>query len=171
MHSYALVVLSLAALAFQGAAACQGATATVSAFSGRDSAVISAVPFIAEVSLTCTGGDSTGAPGTLYARIGQRTLPAARVPNNKYQISWTEELSEAASGNREIHLYTEAGYTALRKAMRSDQDISSVPSLVTVVVPHSTGYSGPWINSEVMAAIMSIVVAYIALTNKSRLLS
>lgn len=48
-------------------------------------------------------------------------------------------MNEAASGDREIHLYDEAGYTALRKAMRSDQEASSVPSLATVILSHSTG--------------------------------
>lgn len=59
----------------------------------------------------------------------------------------------------------------MRKAQRSGVDTSSVTPLAEVVVSHPGAFNGPWVNSEILAAGLSIVVAYVALSTKSKLLS
>ena len=86
-------------------------------------------------------------------------------------MSWTEELRKARSGDFIINLFDEEGYGALRKAMRSGEDLSGVRPLSSVVLNHPGAYQGPWVNSEFMAAALAIIVWYVAFSAKSKLLS
>jgi len=55
--------------------------------------------------------------------------------------------------------------------MRSGEDISSVKPIATVVLNFPGAYQGPWVNSEFMAAVLSILVSYAAFSAKSKLLA
>lgn len=87
------------------------------------------------------------------------------------QVSWTEEIKKASRGNHLVRVFDEEGLAAVRKAQRSGVDTSSVTPLAEVVVSHPGAFNGPWVNSEILAAGLSIVVAYVALSTKSKLLS
>lgn len=54
----------------------------------------------------------------------------------KYQVSWSEELKHAKSGNHEVNLYDESGYSAMKRVVERGEDTSSVKPLVTIVVNH-----------------------------------
>lgn len=142
---------------------------TASQYTTLDATVLMNIAYVAEFSLKCANG-AKGIP--LYAEVGGKTLPAARIgDDNNYQVSWTEEVKKAKSGDYSVNLYDEEGYGALRKAMRSGEDISTVKPLVTIVVSYPGAYQGPWVNSEFMAAVLSGLVWYLAFSAKSNLLS
>ncbi|XP_075222106.1 translocon-associated protein delta [Lycorma delicatula] len=148
---------------------CTKPEVTASAYTTQDATVLTNIAFVAEFSLKCSNGVK-GIP--LYAEINGKTLPAAKTgEDNKYQVSWIEEVKKSRTGDYSLNLYDEEGYGALRKALRSGEDISSVKPLVTIVVNHPGAYQGPWVNSEFMAAVLSILVWYLAFTAKSKLLS
>ena len=148
---------------------CTKPEVSASAYTTQDATVLTNIAFVAEFTLKC-GNKVSGLP--LYAEINGKTLPAARIgDDNRYQVSWTEEVKKARSGDYSVNLYDEEGYAAMRKAIRSGEDPSSVKPLVTVVVNHPGAYQGPWVNSEFMAAILSVFVWYLAFSAKSKLLS
>lgn len=99
-------------------------------------------------------------------------ISAVRINDeNRYQVSWVDDPAKASSGDYKITLYDDEGFAALRKAMRSGEDISSVRPLVAIVVNFPGAYKGPWVNSEFIAAILAILVWYLAFSAKSKLLA
>nr|CAD7391964.1 unnamed protein product [Timema cristinae] len=128
---------------------------TASAYTTQDATVLTSIAFIADFTLKC-GNGAKGIP--LYAEIDGKTVPAARTGDDKYQVSWTEEVKKARSGDYNVNLFDDEGYAALRKAVRSGEDASTVKPLVTVVVNYPGAYQGPWVNSEFMAAVLSLLV-------------
>lgn len=148
---------------------CTKPEVSASAYTTQDATVLTNIAFIAEFHLKCSNGVE-GIP--LYAEINGKTVPAARIGDyNHYQVSWTEDVKKARSGDYSVNLYDDEGYAALRKAARSGEDPSTVKSLVTIVVNYPGAYQGPWVNSEFMAAILSVLVWYLAFSAKSKLLS
>lgn len=100
------------------------------------------------------------------------SISAVRINDeNKYQVSWIDDPKKASSGEYSVTLYDDEGYAALRKAIRSGEDTSSVKPLVTIVVNFPGAYQGPWVNSEFMAAVLSVLVWYLAFSAKSKLLA
>lgn len=148
---------------------CTKPEVTASQYTTQDATVLTNIAYVAEFTLKCSNGVK-GLP--LYAEVAGKTLPAARVgEENKYQVSWTEDLKKARSGDYNINLYDEEGYGALRKALRSGEDATTVKPLVTIVLNYPGAYQGPWVNSEFMAAVLSVLVWYLAYSAKSKLLS
>ena len=88
----------------------------------------------------------------------------------RYQISWTTEVKHAKTGDHEVNLFDEEGYTAAKRAIESGEE-SAVKPLVTIVVNYPGAYKGPWINSELLAAALSILVFYLAYSSKTTLLA
>lgn len=86
-------------------------------------------------------------------------------------MSWTEEIKIAKSGERSVRIFDEDGFTAVRKALRAGEDISTVNSLFSVAVNHPGAFNGPWLKSEFLAAALSLVIAYLAISSRSKLLS
>jgi len=70
-----------------------------------------------------------------------------------------------------VRLFDEEGFAAVRKAQRGGADSSSLPALAEVKVAHPGAFNGPYVNSEILAAGLSILVAYVAFSTKSKLLS
>uniref|UniRef100_A0A6P7FCI1 Translocon-associated protein subunit delta n=1 Tax=Diabrotica virgifera virgifera TaxID=50390 RepID=A0A6P7FCI1_DIAVI len=97
---------------------------------------------------------------------------AVRAGGNKYQISWTEDVKTATTGNIAIKIYNEIdGYIALKKAVRAGETFVHVPVFTTININHTGVYGGPWISCELLAAVFSIVVAYIAIHFRTKLLN
>lgn len=57
------------------------------------------------------------------------------------------------------------------QAHKTGASIDNVKALVTLTLNHPGAYTGPWLNSEHLAAIMGVVVVYVAITSKSKLLA
>lgn len=164
-----LIVLCLLFIAsFVNVDSCTKPEVTASAYTTQDATVLTNIAFVAEFTLKCANGVK-GIP--LYGEVNGRTLPAVRISDDKYQVSWVEDVKKAASGDYSVNLYDDEGFGALKKAIRSGEDISSVKPLVTIMVNYPGAYQGPWVNSEFMAAVLSVLVWYLAFSAKSRLLS
>ncbi|KDR24467.1 translocon-associated protein subunit delta [Zootermopsis nevadensis] len=164
-----IIVSVLAVSKFALADVCSKPEVSASAYTTQDATVLTDVAFVAEFTLNC-GNHVTRLP--LYAEVNGKMLPAAMVEDDDgYQISWTEDVKKAKRGDYSVILYDEEGYAALRKAIRNGEDPSSIKSLVTIVVNYPGAYNGPWLNSEFIAAILSVVVWYLAFSARSKLLA
>uniref|UniRef100_A0A1B6D3S5 Translocon-associated protein subunit delta n=1 Tax=Clastoptera arizonana TaxID=38151 RepID=A0A1B6D3S5_9HEMI len=161
---YSLVVV----FTFTAGEACSKPEVSATSYTTQDATVLTNIAFVTEFTLKCDSGVKRI---PLYAEINGKTLPAARISDDKYQVSWVEEIKKARSGDYNVNLFDEESYGILRKAIRSGEDISTVKPLVTVTVNFPGAYQGPWVNSEFMAAFLSILVWYLAFSAKSKLLS
>ncbi|XP_043516442.1 translocon-associated protein subunit delta isoform X2 [Frieseomelitta varia] len=148
---------------------CQKPEVIASAYVTEDATILTNVAFTTQFVLKC----SNGVKGiTLYAEVDGKSLPAARLSSdNKYQVSWTEDVKKARSGDYNIKLYDDERYAAIRKALRNGEDPNSVKPLVVVVLNNPGIYRGPWINSELLAVLLAALVSYSAFSSKFKLLA
>ncbi|XP_023948944.1 translocon-associated protein subunit delta [Bicyclus anynana] len=163
-------LLTIFAIAISGtyAESCQNPRVEANSFTTLDATVVTQIAYITEFTLKCD--NPLPANYALYAEVEGRPLTAARVGENKYQVSWTEEPAKARSGVHEIHIMDEEGWASLRRARRADPAAAVAP-LLAIQLQHPGSYSGPWVNSEVLATALSVIVAYTALRNKSKILA
>ncbi|KAJ8686308.1 hypothetical protein QAD02_022102 [Eretmocerus hayati] len=161
------IVASIIAVAF--AETCQKPEVSASAYVTEDATVLTQVAFTTQFILKCTNGVKGI---SLYAEIDGKALPAVRLStDNKYQVSWTDDIKKAHSGDYNVKLFDEESYSAIRKAIRNGEDPSHVKPLAVVVVNNPGVYTGPWINSELLAASLAALVSYAAFSAKSKLLA
>ncbi|CAD6239247.1 GSCOCG00008660001-RA-CDS [Cotesia congregata] len=148
---------------------CDKPEVTATAYVTQDATVLTNVAFTTQFTLKCSNGVKDI---SLYAECEGKTLPAVRLSaDNKYQVSWTEDIKKVHSGNYEVKLYDEESYAAIRKAHRNNEDPSSVKPLAVVTVTNPGVYQGPWINSELLAVALAALVSYAAFSAKSKLLA
>ncbi|KOX75947.1 Translocon-associated protein subunit delta [Melipona quadrifasciata] len=145
---------------------CQKPEVIASAYVTEDATILTNVAFTTQFVLKC----SNGVKGiTLYAEVDGKSLPAARLSSdNKYQVSWTEDVKKA---DYNIKLYDDERYAAIRKALRNGEDPNTVKPLVVVVLNNPGIYRGPWINSELLAVLLAALVSYSAFSSKFKLLA
>ncbi|XP_028140133.1 translocon-associated protein subunit delta [Diabrotica virgifera virgifera] len=146
---------------------CTNPEVSSKSFTTLDATIVTNIAYISEFSIKC----GSGKLGNLYAALNGHISPVSLVGNDKFQVSWTEDIKTAKSGDRLIKLYDEEGYVAYKKASRANEDVSSVPSFADVVVTHSGAYNGPWLKSEFIATILSLIVAYVALASRAKVSS
>ncbi|XP_030038704.2 translocon-associated protein subunit delta [Manduca sexta] len=164
-------IVSLFAVAFISGVvgeSCQNPKVEATSFTSLDATVVTQIAYITEFTLSCD--NPLPENYALYAEVDGKSLSAARIGPNKYQVSWTEEPAKARSGVHEVHVLDEEGWASLRRARRSDPAATVAP-LLAIQLHHPGSYSGPWVNSEVLATAISILVAYTALRNKSKILA
>nr|ACO11887.1 Translocon-associated protein subunit delta precursor [Lepeophtheirus salmonis] len=144
-------------------------------YTSSDSSALTHVPFVADFSLKCSKG---AVPSNLYARIPTSTGPVLILPvihssstPNRHQVSWTLETKKAKSGNYQVQLFDEEGYKAIKRAMDHNEDVDAIKPLATVVATRAGAFNGHYINSELLATILSVVIFYVAYTSKTSLLS
>ncbi|XP_037091844.1 translocon-associated protein subunit delta-like [Pollicipes pollicipes] len=93
--------------------ACQSPTIEAESYTSMDATIVTNIAYIATFSLKCANG-VTGI--SLHAAVGDRLVPVARSADGAtYQVSWTEEVARATTGDHAIGLYDDVGYTAVRK--------------------------------------------------------
>jgi len=151
------------------AATCTKPIIKSTTFTTKDATIVSQIGFIAEFSLSCSDSDADGLP--LFAEINGKLTPVVRTKDDNLQVSWTEDPLISGRGERLIRLFDEEGFGLLRKAQRAGTNLKSIKEMAVVSVYHSGAYSGPWVNSEILAAVLSVIVAYVAFSTKSKLLS
>ncbi|XP_004925129.2 translocon-associated protein subunit delta [Bombyx mori] len=163
-----IYIITIALIGSICAESCQNPKVEASYFTSLDATVVTQIAYITEFTLKCdnTLPENYG----LYAEVDGKSLTAARIGENKYQISWTEEPAKARSGVHQINILDEEGWASLRRARRADPAASVAP-LLAIQLSHPGSYSGPWVNSEILATFISILVAYTALRNKSKILA
>ncbi|CAH1118554.1 unnamed protein product [Phaedon cochleariae] len=136
-------------------------------YTTQDATILKQVAFISNFQVKCKKGEA----GNLYASFKDTISPVASVDSGKYQISWTEDIKTAKTGDTLVKVYDESGYIALRKAMRAGEDVSGVGVFARIVVHHRGTYGGPWISCELLAAAFSIAIAYVAVHFRTKLLN
>ncbi|XP_026498530.1 translocon-associated protein subunit delta [Vanessa tameamea] len=163
-------LLTVFAIAISGSLAesCQNPQVEAASFTSLDATIVTHIAYITEFTLKCD--NPLPENYALYAEVEGKPLTAARIAENRYQVSWTEEPAKARSGVHEVLVFDEEGWASLRRARRSDPAVNVAP-LLAIQLQHPGSYSGPWVNSEVLATALSIIVAYTALRNKSKILA
>ncbi|XP_045456735.1 translocon-associated protein subunit delta [Melitaea cinxia] len=163
-------ILTVLALAICGSLAetCKNPQAGADSFTSLDATIVTQIAYITEFTLKCD--NPLPQNFALYAEVEGKPLTAARIAENRYQVSWTEEPSKARAGVHEVSIFDEEGWASLRRARRSDPSVTVAP-LLSIQLQHPGSYSGPWVNSEILATVLSIIVAYTALRNKSMILA
>ncbi|KAJ0036814.1 hypothetical protein NQD34_005491 [Periophthalmus magnuspinnatus] len=168
---------------------CTDPVITPSAYTTSDAVISSESVFIVELSLTCANGaqvttrykvvlldnnsmhshSSVCAQSvTLYADVNGRQFPVTRGQDvGKYQVSWSMPHKQAASGTYQVKFFDEESYSALRKAQRNNEDVNAIQPLFSVNIDHRGAWSGPWVSTEVVAALIGILVYYLAFSAKS----
>ncbi|KTG33798.1 hypothetical protein cypCar_00015523 [Cyprinus carpio] len=53
------------------------------------------------------------------------------------------------------------------QAQRNNEDVDAIKPLFSVNVDHRGAWSGPWVSTEVLAALIGILVYYLAYSTKS----
>ncbi|XP_074096244.1 translocon-associated protein delta [Cotesia typhae] len=169
MKCLAILCVVLGVVSGIRAEKCDKPEVTATAYVTQDATVLTNVAFTTQFTLKCSNGVKDI---SLYAECEGKTLPAVRLSaDNKYQVSWTEDIKKVHSGNYEVKLYDEESYAAIRKAHRNNEDPSSVKPLAVVTVTNPGVYQGPWINSELLAVALAALVSYAAFSAKSKLLA
>ena len=56
-------------------------------------------------------------------------------------MAWTEEVKHAKSGDYEVNLYDDNGYSAMKRVLERGDDASSVKPLVTIMVNHPVSWT------------------------------
>ncbi|CAH0562170.1 unnamed protein product [Brassicogethes aeneus] len=161
---FATVVCAVSGILCQS---CKNPQVTSKSFTTQDVTIVTNVAYIGEFDVKC----ASGAVNALYAEIEGNLVPVSVVEGNKYQVSWTEEAKLAKRGDRVVRVFDEEGFTAVRKAIRAGEDASSVSELFNVVINHPGAYSGPWLQGEIVATIVSLVIAYFAVVSRSKVVS
>ncbi|XP_064472987.1 translocon-associated protein subunit delta-like [Ornithodoros turicata] len=148
---------------------CQKPQVTHQVYTTTDGLIVSNTAFIAEFTVSC----GNGAKGvSLFADVKGDVVPAVKSPEgNNYQVSWTEELNKASSGEYLVRVYDEEGYAALRKAQRMGEDTKSVTPFFTLNINHAGSYLGPWVQSEFVAMVAAVLLWYFAYSAKCKLQS
>ncbi|KAM8793718.1 translocon-associated protein subunit delta [Eudromia elegans] len=166
MAALALLV-GLVAAAALGAAGepCPEPTIAPSYYTTSDAVIAAESVFVVEISLACRNGAQNVA---LYADVNGKQFPVTRGQDvGRYQVSWSLEHRLAQSGTYAVKFFDEESYSALRKAQRSNEDVSRIRPLFTVNVEHRGAWRGPWVSTEVVAAAVGLVLYYLALSTKS----
>jgi hypothetical protein len=57
------------------------------------------------------------------------------------KVSWTKELKDAKSGDYEVNLYDDEGYSAIKRVVERGEDPATVKPLVTIVVNYPVSFS------------------------------
>ena len=84
----------------------------------------------------------------LYADVSGKQFPVTRGQDvGRYQVSWSLEHKSAHAGTYEVRFFDEESYSLLRKGT----------------------WNGPWVSTEVLAAVIGIVIYYLAFSAKSHI--
>lgn len=165
----ATIALTCSVLGFAAATSCTNPQVQTNFYSTSDATIVSQIGFVTEFTLKCSNAGAEKLP--LFAEVVGKLAPVVRLGENKYQVSWNEEIKKAGSGTYSIRLFDEESFAAVRKAQRAGEDVQSVKPLTTVSVHFSGAYKGPWINSEILATGLVGFVAYVAFTTRSKLVA
>ncbi|KAI5609058.1 translocon-associated protein subunit delta precursor, partial [Silurus asotus] len=143
---------------------CLNPVITPSTYTTNDAVISSESVFIVELNLSCANGLQGIA---LYADVNGRQFPVTRGQDvGKYQVSWSLPHKQAGSGTYQVKFFDEESYSALRKAQRNNEDVDTIKPLFSVNVDHRGAWNGPWVSTEILAAVLGILVYYFAFSAK-----
>lgn len=155
-----------------GAQACSNPTISTDTYTSKNIALSASTAYLAEFTVTCKEDDVKGM--NLYAEVEQGVLtPVAMIPESEsYQLSWVKEHKKATTGSISIKLFNDDGYTAYRKAQRSESgDLSEVAPLLTFQVEHSgVAKEGLFVQTEFIAVVAALLIWWCANSLKSQIM-
>lgn len=157
----------LLALAVSASGTCINPEITSTSYTTEDATILTHIAYISEFSVKCNSGSATN----LYALMGETIQPVGVTGLSRYQISWTEDIKTARTGDITIKLYDEDGFAIFRKTQRAGGNLGEVTAFASVNVNHPGTYKGPWISCECLAVAFSVVVCYYAIQFRAKLLS
>nr|XP_055045152.1 translocon-associated protein subunit delta [Misgurnus anguillicaudatus] len=144
---------------------CTDPVISPSSYTTTDALISSETVFIVELSLACANGAQSVA---LYADVNGKQFPVTRGQDvGKYQVSWSVPHKQASSGTYQVKFFDEESYSVLRKAQRNNEDVDAIKPLFSVNVDHRGAWNGPWVSTEILAALIGILVYYLAYSTKS----
>lgn len=85
------------------------------------------------------------------------------------QVSWNEDVKTSSKGEFKVRIFDEDSFAQLRKAQRTGDDLNKIKELTSVVIKHGGVFKGPWINSELLATILGVGIAYVAIFTRSKI--
>ncbi|RZC40333.1 TRAP-delta domain containing protein [Asbolus verrucosus] len=98
---------------------CESPEIISSTYTTEDATVLTHIAYISEFTVKC----GSGSVSNLYALMGGAVQPIGVIGPSKYQISWTEEVKSARTGDITIKIYDDDGFALLRKAQRAGEDL------------------------------------------------
>ncbi|KAL3286317.1 hypothetical protein HHI36_000826 [Cryptolaemus montrouzieri] len=147
---------------------CVNPQITSSSFTTDDATYLTNIAYIGVFEVKCESNDEIR---NLYADINGNLAPVSIVDKNKFQISWTESVKKASSGEKIVRIYREDDVPAFKRALKSGEDVSSVPTLGSVVIKYNGAYNGPYVQGEFLALVVSSVAAYFAIASRIQITS
>ena len=86
-------------------------------------------------------------------------------------MSWSADHKKASTGTFHIKVYNEEGYLAYKKAVRSGEDVNTVPYVVGISLTHSgTVREGLPVQTEFLAVMGLLLVGWMANSMKSQIM-
>ncbi|XP_021946149.1 translocon-associated protein subunit delta [Folsomia candida] len=132
-------------------------------YTTRDASVLTSIAYISNFQLSC---QPSLAGKNVYA-VEDSTgvvVPLGIGADGSYQISIVKEVSTQTKGDHTFSIHSDEGLSQIKKKQPA-------VALATVVLNHPGAWSGPWLNSEHLAAILGVLVGYAAISGKGKLLS
>lgn len=166
-------LLNLAALLFFSASLawgdkCLSPKVQSKVYSTSESILSAQTVFVVEFTLNCK---NTVENLNLYADLNGNSVPATKVEgsSSKFQVSFTDEHKKFPSGQYDVRIFDDDGFGELRKAQRSNEETSGIPSLFDVKISHTGASRSFIVQTEFVVALLFIVVWYLAFSAKSKL--
>jgi len=174
----ALTLLAVVAVVVVNGDGCVSPSVTTNTYTTKHLALSSQTAYLAQFNVQCKNEDVTGSLN-LYAEVEAGVLVPVAVGGDgddsttTYQVSWVVEHKNAVTGDIPINVYDEEGFTAYRKAQRTEGgDVSSVAALFTVNVNHpGATKDGLFVQSEFIAVVCVLAVWWCANNIKTQILS
>lgn len=170
METFTFLTLScffLLACTISASSTCIDPEIISTSYTTEDATILTHIAYISEFTVKCNSGIITN----LYALMGETIQPVGVTGLSRYQISWTEDIKLARTGDIIIKLYDDDGFAIFRKTQRAGGNLEEVPVFANVIVNHPGTYKGPWISCECLAVAFSVVVCYYAIQFRTKLLS
>ena len=151
------------------AESCSNPKVDAISYTPSDAQVLSHIAFLTEFTLTCS---NNGMMNNLYADVDGSLLPVMKsADGSKYLVSWTKEIKHAKTGDYSVNLYDDEGYASVKRILERGENPLNAKPVATIVVNYPGAYKGPWINSELLALTLAMLVFYLAFSSKAALLA
>nr|XP_042902681.1 translocon-associated protein subunit delta-like [Parasteatoda tepidariorum] len=148
---------------------CENPTIDTKTYITNDGIIASEVVVVNEIAISCTPFVHELA---LYVEKSGKLIAAVKSSDNsKYQLSWTERGEQIFSGEHYIKVYDEKGYAALRKAHLYNKDTSNIPPAFLLSFYYSGIYNESMISSKSIVVVISMILCYLAFTQKANIRS
>merc|ERR1711973_1007172 len=169
--AFFLFVLLQALVLLTHGETCTGPSVSTDTYTTKHMTLSSETAHVVEFTVNCKEEEAKGF--NLYAELEAGVLvPVAMVPEtNSYQVSWVKDHKKAQTGSLLIKMYDDEGYTAYRKAQRSEGDISEVSPLFTVTLDHpGVSKEGLFLQTEFIAVVAALLVWWCANSMRSHIM-